>query len=277
MRVFISWSGHRGKHVAVALRNWLPDIIQAITPWMSETDIPAGAEWLAELRRELSEESFGIICVTRERATAPWMMFEAGALAKSVQNARVCPYVIDMGPGDIPPGPLTVFQAKRADREGTLALMRSINERLETGKGQLPPDRFDRAFETHWPALEDKLGNLPAPTAPTTPARTMEDKMDEILQLVRVTRQEQPLTRERLEQARRAQRSLTELGQLARPSHLPAFLQAASNYPFDPVSDYLAPASAEEGLEPLNKRRQDELEAIQRRRKKNRRTEREDD
>ena len=98
---------------------------------MSDTDIPAGADWLAALRQELNEGSFGIICLTPERATAPWMMFEAGALAKSVETARVCPYLIDMAPGDIPAGPLTVFQAKRANEAGTRDLVSSVNDAIE--------------------------------------------------------------------------------------------------------------------------------------------------
>jgi hypothetical protein len=72
---------------------------------MSATDIHAGADWLTELRRELNEGSFGIVCLTREGALAPWMMFEVGALAKSVESARVCPYLIDMAQTDVPAGP----------------------------------------------------------------------------------------------------------------------------------------------------------------------------
>lgn len=185
MRVLISWSGDRSRHVALALRDWIPDVIQAVTPWMSDTDIHAGADWLAELGAELNQGSFGIICLTRERADAPWMMFEAGALAKSVDATRVCPYLIDMEPGDIPAGPLTIFQAKRANEAGTKDLVGSINNAIETDKGQLAPDRLARAFEARWPTLEAALRALPPEDAPAAPARTLEQKMDEVLQIAR--------------------------------------------------------------------------------------------
>ena len=64
MRVFISWSGERSKHVAVGLHQWLPKVIQAVKPWMSKQDIGAGTDWLHELRGELSKDSFWIICLT---------------------------------------------------------------------------------------------------------------------------------------------------------------------------------------------------------------------
>lgn len=34
--IFISWSGKRSLHAAEALRDWLPNVIQAAKPWMSD-------------------------------------------------------------------------------------------------------------------------------------------------------------------------------------------------------------------------------------------------
>ena len=54
MKVFISWSGTRSKLIATALRKWLPYIMQSVEPWMSDTDINAGARWSREIEKELN-------------------------------------------------------------------------------------------------------------------------------------------------------------------------------------------------------------------------------
>jgi hypothetical protein len=91
MKIFLSWSGERSKVVADALRSWIPDVIHAVKPWMSGVDIRAGMRWSREVDEELGDTQFGILCLTKENQTAPWLLFEAGALAKSVEGVAVCP------------------------------------------------------------------------------------------------------------------------------------------------------------------------------------------
>ncbi len=86
MKVFISWSGERSKAVAQAWHDWLPNVIQAVEPWMSETDIAKGARWGMDMARELDETRVGIICLTPENLNAPWILFEAGALSKTLEE-----------------------------------------------------------------------------------------------------------------------------------------------------------------------------------------------
>jgi hypothetical protein len=151
MKVFISWSGERSKRVAQALRTFLQDVNQNIVPWLSEADIGAGSRWRYDLANALELTTFGIICLTSEAATSPWLLFEAGALSKSVQNGRVCPYLIGVEPKNLE-GPLSQFQSKLADFDGTMELLSDINKTMD--HGSLSDDRLKRYFDMFWPAVE---------------------------------------------------------------------------------------------------------------------------
>jgi hypothetical protein len=59
----------------------------------------------------------GVICVTPENLNSPWVLFEAGALAKAMQGAKVIPLLFDLEFSDIS-GPLAQFQAKNATETG---------------------------------------------------------------------------------------------------------------------------------------------------------------
>jgi hypothetical protein len=61
MDVLISWSGKRSKAAAEALRDWLPQVINAIKPWLSSADIDKGTQWRRKLASSLEECKAGII------------------------------------------------------------------------------------------------------------------------------------------------------------------------------------------------------------------------
>lgn len=126
MKIFISWSGDQSKKVAVALKNWLPNVFQEIKVWMSEQDIPAGKAWSIELGNALRECKVGIICLTPENLKSNWMLFEAGALSTAMENSRVIPYRFQLKGTDVGP-PLSLIQGVDADEEGTYNLVKSIN------------------------------------------------------------------------------------------------------------------------------------------------------
>jgi hypothetical protein len=101
MNIFISWSGELSKAVAELLKIWLKDVIQVAEPWISSQDISPGATWFAKINEQLKESPIGIFCVTQDNKTKPWLLFEAGALAKGMPSNLVCTLLIDLDAADV--------------------------------------------------------------------------------------------------------------------------------------------------------------------------------
>ena len=149
MDVFISWSGERSRNVAEVLKVWLKQVIQAVKLAMSAADILAGAGWNREIAKHLSETKFGIICVTRENLEEPWLQVEAGALAKTVDEATfVCPYLFGLTEL-APTNPLFQFQFKQATEAGTSDLVRAMHCRPSCHNPDHQPNRrgSERSFQ----------------------------------------------------------------------------------------------------------------------------------
>jgi hypothetical protein len=180
--VFISWSGERSKGAADALRGWLPIILQAARPWMSDTDIEKGSVGLDAVATALGMK-VGVICLTPENLKAEWILFESGALSKAFDDrTRVCTYLLGgLHRGDVKP-PLGMFQATTADREDTRKLVHTVNRHLDVA---VPEPGLDELFDMMWPKLEAKLAALPKPQGTPSPKRPPEDMLAEVLEIVR--------------------------------------------------------------------------------------------
>lgn len=167
MKVFLSWSGSRSKEVADALRDWLPDVLHSVIPFMSSIDIETGRDFFRVLRSELSESNFGILCLTKDICLKPWVLFESGSLAKAVGSSSLCPYLIDMEPNELPI-PLALFQAANADENGTYRLIESLNSSSEL---HLSEPQLRKSFEKWWPDLKPKLESKEKPLGLPTGAQ----------------------------------------------------------------------------------------------------------
>jgi hypothetical protein len=184
MEIFISWHGRKSHAAAEALRDWLPQIVNAFKPWLSSHDIDKGTRWSSELATKLSSSGAGIICLTPGNLTAPWILFEAGALSKTVDTARVCPFLIDLDPSDVT-GPLAQFQATKATSDHVLQLAKNLNAVL--GKDSMQEAHIERAFEKWWPDLEKQLCKLPSEEHAQPPRRSEHDLLSEVVELSRQT------------------------------------------------------------------------------------------
>ena len=145
--------------MAEALRAWLPMVIQAVEPWMSNRDADKGIRWEKKIDEELKTR-FGIFCLTTENLDSRWLNYEAGAIASEADKAYVWTYILDFEPEDLR-GPLSQFNHTRAEKEDTRKLILTINRALENRA--LDETRLNEAFETYWPRLDEQL-KRPVPT-----------------------------------------------------------------------------------------------------------------
>lgn len=182
--VFISWSGLRSKHVASSLREWVHMVIQAAAPWMSDTDVEKGSRSLAEISRALQDIKIGISCLTPENLHAPWLLYEAGSLSKTIDDkTRLCTYLLGgLENKDVAP-PLGMFQHTKANREETRRLLDTINRAVSTTP--LDDKTLDKLFDRFWPDLEKSIETMPPVPTVTRPKRSVEDMVAEILEFTR--------------------------------------------------------------------------------------------
>lgn len=181
MKIFISWSGDRSKALAQGLHDWLPLVLHYAEPWLSEADIEAGERWGQAVAKELEACNYGIIALTRENLNSAWVLFEAGALAKSMQTSRVTPLLLDLEFRDLT-GPLTQFQAKKVDQGGLNDIIESINKNSSQA---VPEVRAKQLFEALWPEFEKKVSAIPKPAAPAKHARPQPEVLEELVSSVR--------------------------------------------------------------------------------------------
>lgn len=171
MKVFLSWSGDVSKQMAVILKDWLPNVLQFVDPYIS-SDIDKGARWGIDIAQELEASLYGILCVTLENLEASWLMFEAGALSKSLDNSRVSPLLFGLKPSQLK-GPILHFQATTAvEKEDVLKLVKSMNT-AAADSVQLDDGRLNTVFTKWWPDLKASFAKLePAD------AKAVEDSVD---------------------------------------------------------------------------------------------------
>lgn len=203
MKVFLSWSGCRSREVAELLSEWLRCVLQAVRPWVSTKDLDRGSLWFGEINDQLKDTAVGVVCLTQENKNRPWILFEAGALAKGLSTARVCTFLIDLEPKDVE-DPLAQFNHTLPTREGLLSLVKTLNNAL--GQQSLDDRIVAQVFDTYWPQFAERFQKCLAGTAAQEPAkpRPKEDVLGEILENTRmltsrIRRLEHQLERSRLE------------------------------------------------------------------------------
>lgn len=174
MRVFLSWSGETSHSIALIIRDWLPQVLQEVQPFISSHDIAKGERGLDIIARNLQDTDFGIVVITESNKGSPWINFEAGALSKSLQSGHVVPLICGMSEIDITGSPLRQFQYSFPTLEGIQMLVTSVNQHCTHPVAERV---LERAFAKWWPEFEgeykrvDLAGKDAKKAKPDTPER----------------------------------------------------------------------------------------------------------
>lgn len=161
MEIFLSWSGDQSRDLTEAFRNWIPLVLQNISPFMSQQDIDLGDNWNEKINSQLEKSTIGIIFVTPENVNSSWLNFEAGALSKSLEKgSKIIPILF--GDNDIniklSGSPLKQFQSViHPDKKGFKSLIGTLNNSSEN---PLDQEKINKTFEKWWPDFEHQLNDI---------------------------------------------------------------------------------------------------------------------
>ena len=154
MKLFISWSGQTSHKIAAILHEWIQIVLPHIKPYLSSFDIQKGERWLPEISSELDSSSFGIICVVPGNSNSTWLNFEAGALSKTIEGSRVCPFLVGVAPSDLP-STLSQFQCTEYDYEDVRKLLDSLNSASKDEK--IEKEKLYSTYKICWPGLKERI------------------------------------------------------------------------------------------------------------------------
>lgn len=157
MKIFVSWSGEASHKVADVLKSWLPTVLPNLNAedvFLSSSDIAKGEQWMSKLDEVLEAHDFGILCLTRQNMTAPWILYEAGALSKRFKRARIAPLLIGIKNNDLT-GPLAHWNAAGIDKSEMRKLVGAINKQM--GRTGITEPKLDKIFDALWKEVEPSL------------------------------------------------------------------------------------------------------------------------
>jgi len=199
MKVFLSWSGDQSKLAAKAIHEWLPTVIQTVQPYMSAETINKGERWSLDLSKQLECTHFGVNCVTPDNVAAPWVLFEAGALSKAIDKARVSPLLFGLASSDFTDSPLLQFQHTVFKKEDFGKLLHSLNAAAPDTE-KLTKEVLDRSFARAWAELEQEIAKIdfatPKRSGKSKHEKPAEEKIEQVLdELLSIARSQMKLLR----------------------------------------------------------------------------------
>lgn len=178
MRVFLSWSGNLSRNVAAFFEDWIKNVIQDTSTFLSTNDIAVGDAWRDEIDRQLEDNSVGVLFITRENISSPWLNFEAGALSKDRKLATICPVRIDVTNLDLQTSPISKFQSTDLSKEGLLSLVVSLAQHSQTTNSDQA--RLKRIFDKWWPDFESFMSESMVPDPQVSGDQGIPEKLSKL-------------------------------------------------------------------------------------------------
>lgn len=158
MDVFLSWSSERSRLIGKIFNEWLSNVFPTLDIYYSPEKIEAGQKWRESVGEGLKDNYIGLFFLVEENITSEWINFEAGAISNTVGEARVIPVLHDLKPEQIS-GPLAQFQAQKISKDGLKAIVRVINNSLDSVR-KIEPERLNIVFEKWYPDFELEYGKF---------------------------------------------------------------------------------------------------------------------
>lgn len=155
MKIFIGWSGQKGKRMAELLQDWIPTVFHRIEPRLSEADMADG-KWHEELVEDLWLITFGIICIEPSSLHSQSLNFEAGALTGAIERKKIVTFLLGIEEDEVT-GPLSHFNFVSFDKKSIRDMIFEINS---SSSKPVEEGRLERTFEHAWPSLKEGLKNI---------------------------------------------------------------------------------------------------------------------
>jgi len=176
MHVFLSWSGQRSKMFAVAFKNLLENVIQGAEVYIS-TENKKGRPWYTEITDNLKKTDFMVTFLTKENRSAPWINFEAGAIAARKNKNNCSALLIDIKPEGLI-GPLVNLNHTKFEKDDIKRLIKHINN--ENGEDKKIKEHIlESAFTKFWDDFEKEINQIPK-IIEERKFRTTDEKIEEL-------------------------------------------------------------------------------------------------
>ena len=179
MQVYISCSGEASEALGKILRHWIKQFLPGVTPWTVSEDLPPGEDKFRKVREVLGDCHWGIICVTPENVTDQELHFEAGAIAKAFEKARVIPLLLHLELSELS-RPLSNFRPQKVTKNDIWNIFLGISQVTDnylTSRQEL--------FNASWHQIEQDIKKIPINTSDCSESRPPNEILEDLVRAVR--------------------------------------------------------------------------------------------